>query len=216
MSTCNQSAPLFMVTTHSCPRAPKSADKIEGAMMAGGPILNKSQATLELSRKEDVVNNGKLKGNGGGFNLRRPAEIQPMIENPWWTTSMHSLGFAAFLALQSSIYWTRFIQANFGLKAFYASSLEILHLTATICGASQLTSSLNDFPSPEPPSNHHCTSSFQLINCSFLTCSHRDFKTCIILMHLQDFNRPAWLRRAGWLPAHQSERVDAGRLGMGA
>jgi len=45
MSTCSQSAPFFMVTMHSWPRAPKSADRMEGAMMARGLILAKFEAT---------------------------------------------------------------------------------------------------------------------------------------------------------------------------
>lgn len=39
MSTCNQSAPLAIVFEHSFPRSAKSADRIEGAMMAGGDMV---------------------------------------------------------------------------------------------------------------------------------------------------------------------------------
>lgn len=34
-----QSAPFSMVSEHSLPRAPKSAERIEGAMIAGGAML---------------------------------------------------------------------------------------------------------------------------------------------------------------------------------
>lgn len=34
MSTCNQSAPLSIVSEHAAPRAAKSAERIDGAMMA--------------------------------------------------------------------------------------------------------------------------------------------------------------------------------------
>lgn len=39
MSTCSQSASCSMVVLHACPKAAKSAARIEGAMMAGGDIL---------------------------------------------------------------------------------------------------------------------------------------------------------------------------------
>lgn len=35
---CSQSAPSDMVSEHALPRAPKSADRMDGAMMAGGDI----------------------------------------------------------------------------------------------------------------------------------------------------------------------------------
>lgn len=37
-STCSQSAPFLMVVEQSAPRAAKSAERIDGAMMAGGDI----------------------------------------------------------------------------------------------------------------------------------------------------------------------------------
>jgi hypothetical protein len=39
MSTCSQSAPWPMVSEHALPNAPKSADRIDGAMIAGGDIV---------------------------------------------------------------------------------------------------------------------------------------------------------------------------------
>lgn len=39
MSTCSQSAPCSMVYEHALPRAPKSALRIEGAMIAAGAIV---------------------------------------------------------------------------------------------------------------------------------------------------------------------------------
>lgn len=38
MSTWSQSAPWRMVLEHSAPRSAKSAERIEGAMIAGGVI----------------------------------------------------------------------------------------------------------------------------------------------------------------------------------
>ena len=38
MSTCNQSASCSIVVLHAFPRAPKSADSIDGAMIAGGDM----------------------------------------------------------------------------------------------------------------------------------------------------------------------------------
>ena len=39
ISICSQSAPQFIASIHSCPRAPKSADRMEGAIMADGAIF---------------------------------------------------------------------------------------------------------------------------------------------------------------------------------
>jgi hypothetical protein len=39
MSMCSHKAPLFIVSEHSLPRLAKSAERIEGAMIAGGDIL---------------------------------------------------------------------------------------------------------------------------------------------------------------------------------
>lgn len=39
MSTCSQSAPWAIVSEHALPRAPKSAERIEGAMMALGAMI---------------------------------------------------------------------------------------------------------------------------------------------------------------------------------
>lgn len=38
MSTCSQSAPFFIVSEHAAPREPKSADRMEGAMIGRGDI----------------------------------------------------------------------------------------------------------------------------------------------------------------------------------
>lgn len=43
MPTCNQSAPLAIVFEHSLPRSAKSADRIDGAIMAAGDIFRASQ-----------------------------------------------------------------------------------------------------------------------------------------------------------------------------
>ena len=48
MSTCSQSAPCEMVSLHAFPRAPKSADRIEGAMIAGGGIVGAGRGELDL------------------------------------------------------------------------------------------------------------------------------------------------------------------------
>ena len=37
---CNQSAPWSIVVEHAVPNAAKSADKMDGAMIAGGAIVN--------------------------------------------------------------------------------------------------------------------------------------------------------------------------------
>jgi hypothetical protein len=37
--TCSQSAPWCIVSTHALPSSAKSADRIEGAMMAGGDMM---------------------------------------------------------------------------------------------------------------------------------------------------------------------------------
>lgn len=42
MSTCNQSAPRSMVREHSAPRSAKSAERIDGAMIAFGAIASSS------------------------------------------------------------------------------------------------------------------------------------------------------------------------------
>lgn len=39
MSTWSQSAPWLIVLEHSAPRLPKSAERIDGAMIAGGAIV---------------------------------------------------------------------------------------------------------------------------------------------------------------------------------
>ena len=41
MSTCSQSAPFFIVSSQAAPKAPKSADRMDGATMAGGDIWAK-------------------------------------------------------------------------------------------------------------------------------------------------------------------------------
>lgn len=46
MSTCSQSAPWSMVAAHSSPNRAKSADRIEGAMMAGGVIFAAAAAPV--------------------------------------------------------------------------------------------------------------------------------------------------------------------------
>ena len=39
MSTCSQSAPSDMVLLHAAPRAAKSADRMDGAIIAGGDMM---------------------------------------------------------------------------------------------------------------------------------------------------------------------------------
>jgi hypothetical protein len=46
MSTCNQSAPCSMVRAQSWPRLPKSAERIEGAMMVLGAMFAASDEKL--------------------------------------------------------------------------------------------------------------------------------------------------------------------------
>ena len=45
ISICSQSAPCVMVVEHALPRAPKSADKIEGAMIAAGDMTTVDRHT---------------------------------------------------------------------------------------------------------------------------------------------------------------------------
>ena len=44
ISTCNQSASCSIVVLHAFPSSAKSADNIEGAMIAGGGILGEFEA----------------------------------------------------------------------------------------------------------------------------------------------------------------------------
>lgn len=46
LRTCNQSAPALIVSEHAFPSSAKSAERIEGAMMAGGDIA----AALSIGR----------------------------------------------------------------------------------------------------------------------------------------------------------------------
>lgn len=46
ISTCSQSAPCSMVSEHALPKAPKSALKIEGAIIAGGAMFDMSAACV--------------------------------------------------------------------------------------------------------------------------------------------------------------------------
>lgn len=39
ISICNQFAPLFIVFVHSAPRLAKSAERIDGAIIAGGDMV---------------------------------------------------------------------------------------------------------------------------------------------------------------------------------
>ena len=48
MSTCSQSAPWPIVSEHALPRAPKSAERIDGAIIAGGAILMCGLSGIEL------------------------------------------------------------------------------------------------------------------------------------------------------------------------
>ena len=49
MSTCIQSASCSIVVLHALPSAPKSADRIEGAIMAGGGMfVNGAEGLAEL------------------------------------------------------------------------------------------------------------------------------------------------------------------------
>lgn len=43
MSTCSQSAPWAMVSEHAFPRELKSAERIDGAIIAGGDIFAKGK-----------------------------------------------------------------------------------------------------------------------------------------------------------------------------
>ena len=42
ISTCSQSAPFLIVSEQAAPKAAKSADRMEGAMMACGVIIAES------------------------------------------------------------------------------------------------------------------------------------------------------------------------------
>jgi hypothetical protein len=43
ISTCSQSQPLLTVVEHASPRAAKSAERIDGAMMAGGDMATERE-----------------------------------------------------------------------------------------------------------------------------------------------------------------------------
>lgn len=52
ISTCNQSAPCPIVAAHSSPSRAKSADRIEGAIMAGGVIFVVRPVYNRLNQEE--------------------------------------------------------------------------------------------------------------------------------------------------------------------
>jgi hypothetical protein len=49
-STCSQSQPLLIVVEHASPRAAKSAERIDGAMMAGGDMATERNISVEGTR----------------------------------------------------------------------------------------------------------------------------------------------------------------------
>lgn len=51
MSTCNQSAPCSMVRAQSWPRLPKSADRMDGAMMVWGAMVRTRGTWREVIRR---------------------------------------------------------------------------------------------------------------------------------------------------------------------
>jgi hypothetical protein len=54
-NTCSQSAPWPMVSEHALPSAPKSADRIDGAMMAGGDMASGSAVDAAGASVRDLV-----------------------------------------------------------------------------------------------------------------------------------------------------------------
>ena len=53
---CSQSAPLAIVLEHSLPRSAKSAERIEGAMMAGGDIGERfGRKKCRVDRMEEEI-----------------------------------------------------------------------------------------------------------------------------------------------------------------
>ena len=52
ISTWSQSAPWPMVSEQALPRAPKSAERIEGAMIAGGAIVCVYRKSIVYTRVE--------------------------------------------------------------------------------------------------------------------------------------------------------------------
>lgn len=55
-TTCSQSAPLFIVVLHASPSAAKSAERMEGAMMAAGAISKGLDNEEERGRYERPIN----------------------------------------------------------------------------------------------------------------------------------------------------------------
>lgn len=53
MSTCSQSAPCSMVREHAAPSSAKSADKMDGAMIAFGAMLHCDLFLLYWMKNED-------------------------------------------------------------------------------------------------------------------------------------------------------------------
>jgi hypothetical protein len=54
MSTWSQSAPWVMVSEQAAPKAPKSAERMEGAMMAGGAILASTNGSVPTFNQEGM------------------------------------------------------------------------------------------------------------------------------------------------------------------
>jgi len=55
MSTCSQSAPWPMVSEHALPREPKSALRMEGAMNAGGDMIEVEKDFASFCILREVV-----------------------------------------------------------------------------------------------------------------------------------------------------------------
>ena len=75
-STCNQSAPFSIVVEQSAPRAAKSAERIEGAMMAGGDIV-------EMRRGREI---GDVKQQVAIESVERKlsAKAERSFLSVWW------------------------------------------------------------------------------------------------------------------------------------
>ncbi len=55
ISMCSQSAPSLIVFEHSAPRSAKSAERIEGAMIAAGAIIATSQNVVWGVRASNLL-----------------------------------------------------------------------------------------------------------------------------------------------------------------
>jgi hypothetical protein len=59
-----------MVSEHALPSAPKSADRIDGAMMAGGDMASGSAVDAGGASVRDLVYSGRQRKSGDGGNGR--------------------------------------------------------------------------------------------------------------------------------------------------